>query len=49
MIQFDVLLEDIGGHGLIQVIYALLLSYYRIPAAFTGLFTIFGAYTPDYR
>ena len=49
MIHFDTVLLDIGGIGLTQILYILFLSYYNIPAGFNAVFTVFGAYKPDYR
>ena len=49
MIQFDVILSDIGGHGLAQIIMTLMLAYVNLPGGFNGVFTVFGAYKPEYR
>ena len=49
MIHFDVVLLDVGGVGLAQVYIFLILSYFNIPSGFNGVFTVFGAYRPNYR
>ena len=49
MIQFDVVLRDIGGYGLAQIIMTLLLAYNGLPNGYNAVFTVFGAYRPDYR
>ncbi|XP_078493967.1 organic cation transporter protein-like [Ciona intestinalis] len=49
MIQFDVLLNRLGGAGLSQVIIFVLLSYFNVPGGFNALATVFIAYVPDSR
>ena len=49
MIQFDVVLKDIGGHGLAQIVFTLLLAYNSVASGYSAVFTVFGAYTPNYR
>ena len=49
MVLFGVLLEDLGGFGLSQIILFLMLCYYHISAGMNDLATVFIAYTPNYR
>ena len=49
MIEFDVILEDLGGAGLSQFVLVLIMSYCRIVTAFNTLATVFIAYKPDFR
>ena len=49
MFLFDVLLDDIGGLGLSQILLILMLSYYNISAGMNAIATVFIAPTPEYR
>lgn len=49
MIQYDVLLEDLGGFGTSQIILVFILCYFNISAGMNTLATVFIAHTPHYR
>uniref|UniRef100_H2XZQ1 Major facilitator superfamily (MFS) profile domain-containing protein n=1 Tax=Ciona intestinalis TaxID=7719 RepID=H2XZQ1_CIOIN len=49
MIQFDILLEKIGGAGKSQVLLFVLLAYFNISGGFNSIVTVFIAYSPDNR
>ena len=49
MIQFEVLLNDLGEFGLAQIILFVLLTSSNISGGINALATVFIAYEPDYR
>ena len=49
MIEFDVILEDLGGAGLSQIVLVLILNYFSAIVGFNALATVFIAYKPDFR
>jgi len=49
MINFDVVLENLGGFGAGQISIFFLLSYGNLIGGFNSLATVFIAYNPDSR
>ena len=49
MIQFEVLLNDLGEFGLAQIILFALLSFSSISGGINALATVFIAYESDFR
>jgi len=49
MINFDVLLENLGGFGAGQIAICFLLSYGNLIGGFNALASVFIAYIPDSR
>ncbi|CAK8674381.1 unnamed protein product [Clavelina lepadiformis] len=49
MIDFDVILEKIGGLGRYQVLLVAMVCYYSIPSGFNSLAPVFMNYKPEYR
>ena len=49
MIQFEVLLNDLGEFGLSQILLFVLLSSSSIVGGLNSLATVFIAYEPNYR
>ena len=49
MIDFDVVLEQIGGFGRYQIILVCMVCYYSIPSGINSLAPVFMNYKPDYR
>ena len=47
MIQYDILLEDIGTFGLAQIVICLLLSYYDVSIGMNALATVFIQQAPE--
>jgi len=47
MINFDVLLDDLGAFGLSQILIVLMLSYYQIAGGMNSLASVFIQHSPD--
>lgn len=49
MIDFDVILNQIGGFGLIQKLLGFIIGYTAILSGFNTMSVVFINYTPDHR
>ena len=47
MINYDVLLEDLGSFGISQILIVLMLCYYNIAGGMNSLATVFIQHSPD--
>lgn len=49
MIDFDVLLNNLGAFGIYQIVIFSSLMYFQIPGGMNSIAPVFISYTPEYR